>query len=65
MKSLSLDEKKVLFQKLGSYWYAFVDIDGCEEDVFFTRLPENLDPIADKYEIYEVLEEEMKQKKAA
>ena len=60
MKSLSLDEKRVLFQKLGGFWYVFVDIDGSEEDVFYTRLPENLDPRVDKYEIYEILEEEMK-----
>ena len=65
MNSPSLDEKKVLFQKLGGYWYAFVDIDGKDEDVFYTRLPDNLDPIADKYEIYEILEEEMVLKKAA
>ena len=65
MESPMLDEKRVLFQKLGSYWYAFVDVDGNEEDVFFTRLPEGLDPVADRYEIYEVLEEEMDLKKAA
>ena len=61
----SLNEKRVLFQRLGNYWYVFVDIDGSDRDVFYTRLPDNLDPKVDEYEIYQVLEEEMKLKKAS
>ena len=61
----SLKEKRVLFQKLGGFWYVFVDMDGDEEDVFCTRLPDHLDPIADRYEIYQVIEEEMELKKAS
>ena len=66
MKPLPLlDEKRVLFQKLCGHWYAFVDIEGNDEDVFYTRLPNNLDPTVDKYEIFEILEEEMELKKAS
>ena len=61
----SSDQKRVLFQKLGGYWYAFVEIDGNRKDVFYTRLPDNIDPRVDKYEIYEILEEEIKLKKAS
>ena len=66
MKSLSLlKENRVLFQKLSGHWYAFVDLEGKDEDVFYTRLPDNLDPRVDKYEIFEILEEEMELKKAS
>ena len=36
------DQKKILFQKLGNIWYAFVEIDG--EKVFYTRIPMVLIP---------------------
>ena len=40
-RSLENDQKTVLYQKLGQYWYAFSQIDG---EVIFTKLPESFQP---------------------
>lgn len=49
-------ENEVLFQKLGTTWYIFTEIEG---DVIYSQLPEGMDPYNTKLELYEVIEEHM------
>lgn len=52
-----IQETEVLFQKLGSRWYIFAEIDG---RAVYSTLPEGMDPYSTKLELYEVIEEHMK-----
>jgi hypothetical protein len=46
----------VLFQKLGSTWYVFSEIDN---EVIYSTLPEGVDPHSTKLELYHVIEDHM------
>lgn len=45
---------KVLFQKLGSSWYAFAEKKG---EIIYTKLDENIDPATTPLKIFEVVED--------
>ncbi len=45
--------KEVLFQKLGTTWYVFSEING---EVIYSAMPKGLDPKSTKLELYEVIE---------
>lgn len=47
---------EVLFQKLGSTWYVFTEIQG---DMIYSALPNGMDPHSTKLELFEVIEEHM------
>lgn len=49
-------ESDVLFQKLGTTWYAFTEVDN---DVIYSALPEGMDPRTAKLEFYEIIEEHL------
>lgn len=49
-------EKEVLFQKLGSTWYVFTEV---ENDMVYSALPVGMDPKTTKLELFEVIEEHM------
>ena len=49
-------EKEVLFQKLGSTWFVFSEVD---DEVIYSTLPEGMDPYSIKLELFEVIEEHM------
>ncbi|MCK5882984.1 MAG: hypothetical protein KAG61_04790 [Bacteriovoracaceae bacterium] len=49
-------ESEVLFQQLGSSWYAFSEV---ENDVIYSALPEGMDPRTIKLELFEVIEGHM------
>ena len=55
MRDSGIEQKNILFQRLGTTWYAFLEEEG--ETVFYTPLPEHLDPRYDKFEIYKIVEE--------
>ena len=46
----------VLFQKIGNTWFAFTKI---KDDVFYTTLPQGMDPKETSMEFYEVIEDHM------
>ena len=50
-------EKEVLFQKVGNTWFIFTEIDG---QLFYSKMPEGMDPRTTKLEVYSVIEEHMK-----
>lgn len=56
MSPQNKNHSKVLFQKLGSKWYAFTE---GQEGLLCTALPEGLDPRNQKFEFYEILEENL------
>ncbi len=47
----------VLFQKLGSSWYAFAEINN---EMVFAPLPQDVDPRTTKLELYHLFEEHVK-----
>lgn len=47
---------EVLFQKLGSTWYVFSEVQG---DMIYSALPNGMDPHSTKLELFEVIEEHM------
>ncbi len=47
----------VLFQKLGSSWYAFAEINN---EIIFAPLPQDVDPRTTKLELYHLFEEHVK-----
>lgn len=49
-------ENEVLFQKLGTTWFIFTEIEG---DIVYSQLPEGMDPYNTKLELYEVIEDHM------
>lgn len=49
-------EKEVLFQKLGSTWYVFTEVNN---DMVYSALPVGMDPKTTKLELFEVIEEHM------
>lgn len=48
--------KDVLFQKLGSSWYIFSEVNG---EFIYSVMPEGMDPRETKLELYNVIEEHM------
>ncbi len=46
----------VLFQKIGNTWFAFTKI---KDDVFYTTLPQGMDPKETNMEFYEIVEDYM------
>lgn len=48
---------EVLFQKLGSTWYIFTEVNG---QTVYSAMPEGMDPKTTKLELYDVIEEHMK-----
>ena len=51
----TIKETNVLFQKLGSTWYAFAEVEG---EMLFRALPEGLDPKTTKFEFTQVVDTE-------
>lgn len=49
--------KEVLFQKLGNTWYIFTEVDN---KVVYSAMPDGMDPLSTKLELYDVIEEHMK-----
>lgn len=49
-------ENEVLFQKLGTTWFIFTEIQG---DIVYSQLPEGMDPYNTKLELYDVIEDHM------
>ena len=49
-------ESNVLFQKLGSTWYIFTEING---EAIYSVMPQGMDPRDTKLELYEVINEHM------
>lgn len=47
---------EVLFQKLGTTWYVFTEVQG---DMVYSALPNGMDPHTTKLELFEVIEEHM------
>ncbi len=47
----------VLFQKLGTTWYVFTEINN---ELVYSALPTGVDPHSTKMELFEVIEEHMK-----
>jgi hypothetical protein len=47
---------EVLFQKMGSTWYVFTEVNG---DMVYSALPNGMDPHTTKLELFEVIEEHM------
>lgn len=58
MSNTGIKEKEVqvLYQKLGGQWYVFSEIN---EEVFFSPLPEGLDPHSSQFELFEVIEDHL------
>lgn len=50
-------ENEVLFQKLGSTWYIFTEID---DQIVYSSMPEGMDPRSTKLELYDIIENHMK-----
>ena len=48
---------EVLFQKLGTTWYIFTEINS---EVVYSAMPEGMDPRSTKLELFEVIESHMK-----
>lgn len=53
MKNSTHIESEVLFQKMGNSWYVFAEIGG---EVFFSPLPDGMDPKTDRVEIMHFVE---------
>lgn len=49
-------ENEVLFQKLGTTWFVFSEIN---DEVIYSTLPDGMDPYSIKLELFEVIEEHM------
>jgi hypothetical protein len=49
-------ENEVLFQKLGSTWFVFSEIN---DEVVYSTLPDGMDPFSIKLELFDVIEEHM------
>jgi hypothetical protein len=49
-------EQEVLFQKLGTTWYAFTEINS---DVVYSPLPVGVDPHNTKLELYHIIEKHL------
>ena len=47
---------EVLFQKMGSTWYVFTEING---DMVYSALPNGMDPHTTNLELFEVIENHM------
>lgn len=47
---------EVLFQKMGSTWYVFTEVNG---DMVYSALPTGMDPHTTNLELFEVIEEHM------
>ena len=47
---------EVLFQKMGNNWYVFTEVNG---DMVYSILPDGMDPITTKLELFEVIEDHM------
>lgn len=58
---MNINEKqqKVLFQKLGNDWYAFVE---GEEETLFAKLPPHIDPRNHTFDIIQILKDQQKEK---
>lgn len=52
------NEKEVLFQKIGHQWYIFTEIRG---EIVYSTMPEGMDPRTTELELYDVIEEHIKQ----
>lgn len=50
-------QNQVLFQKLGFTWYIFTEIDN---EVFYSTMPEGMDPRETSLELYNLIEDHMK-----
>lgn len=48
---------EVLFQKLGQTWYIFTEINS---EVVYSAMPEGMDPMTTKLELFDVIEDHMK-----
>ena len=47
---------EVLFQKLGTTWYVFTEVNG---EMVYSALPVGMDPYSTKLELFEVIEDHM------
>ncbi len=56
-KNFTAKENEVLFQKLGNTWYVFTEV---ESKMYYSALPDGLDPRSTKLELYEVIQDHMK-----
>jgi hypothetical protein len=54
-------EQPVLFQKLGDQWFIFSEI---ANEVYYSQMPDGIDPRTTSLELYEVIEDHFKQIKA-
>ena len=53
-----MDDKDVLFQKVGHVWYVFCEVG---DGMVYTPLPSGVDPRLTKLELFEVIEEHLEQ----
>jgi hypothetical protein len=49
--------REVLFQKLGSTWYIFTEVNN---QVVYSAMPEGMDPKTTDLELYDVIEDHIK-----
>jgi hypothetical protein len=54
------DKQTVLFQKLGTSWYIFSEI---ENELYYSQMPEGMDPRETSLELYEIIEDHFKKLK--
>ena len=52
------EENEVLFQRIGKIWYIFTQI---RDDIFYSILPQGVNPKTESLELYEVIEKHMKE----
>ncbi len=52
----NVQEKEVLFQKLGNVWYIFTEVN---DELVYSAMPDGMDPRTTKLELYDVIEEHM------
>lgn len=55
-KSTNETMNEVLFQKLGSTWYIFTEVNN---EFVYSAMPEGMDPRSTKLELFEVIENHM------
>lgn len=55
-KSNTETMNEVLFQKLGSTWYIFTEVNS---EFVYSAMPEGMDPRSTKLELFEVIESHM------
>ena len=55
-KSNNETTNEVLFQKLGSTWYIFTEVNS---EFVYSAMPEGMDPRSTKLELFEVIENHM------